>query len=267
MNKLDEMRKLSDKRRKELSSERTEDLPDKPREGLPEKIREDLLKEGFLDVSDIEYGECKGFYDTRDFVSPYSKTACNLNADVMLIGQDWSSQDTLKSYQKEKANEVAKTGYDANIPTNKNLQNLLKEKLKLNFSDCYATNLFVFIKPKKISSPIKKKYFIECAKEYTLPEIAIVKPKIVICLGSQVFKVLSKVITGTEANFLTCFDNHIIDKNSDAHIIDENSGAYLLGSYHPGGLGTKAAGGKENVKKHWEKIGEFYRSTAPIARV
>jgi uracil-DNA glycosylase family 4 len=255
MNKLEEMRKLSDKRREALSSERTE--------GLPEKTREELLKEGFLDVSDI----CKGLYDTRDFVSPYSKTACNLNADVMLIGQDWSSQDTLENYPEEKAKEVAKNGYDADIPTNKNLQDFLgafnkgafneKEKLKLNFSDCYATNLFVFIKPKKISSPIKKKYFIECAKEYTLPEIAIVKPKIVICLGSQVFKVLSKIMTGSEKTL----------KDYNRPIYDAKIGTHIIGVYHPGGLGTKAAGGKENAKKHWEKIGEFYRPEDPIASV
>ncbi|MBU3656340.1 MAG: hypothetical protein FGM23_08320 [Alphaproteobacteria bacterium] len=209
---------------------------------LSYKRRQDRL-EGFLNVSDFHDGR----YDTHDFVSPYSKTACNLDADVMLIGQDWSSEDRLNKGYSE---VIAKLGYDPTIPTNKNLKKLLKEFLNLDFGDCYATNLFVFIKKNGMSGSIPKKDFVYCANKYTIEEIKIINPKIVICMGSNAFKILSKIMTGNEKTL----------KDYNDPIYDANSGAHIIGVYHPGGQGTANAGGTEKVRERWAKIGEFYQT-------
>ena len=224
-NKLDEIRKLSNQR------------------------RNDRL-DGYLSVSDF-YG---GRYDTSDFVSPYTKSACNLDADVMLIAQDWSSEQSLLSFGYSE--ELALKGYSPQLPTNKRLQALLTNKLGIKFNQTYATNLFVFIKHGSISAKIKNRDLLYSAQTYTLPEISIVRPKIVICLGSAVYKVLSKSILGTERHLKTSVDYPFSYDN-----------ALIFGTYHPGGLGTAAAGGAEAVELHWQKIHDFYETSKQIPSI
>jgi hypothetical protein len=49
-----------------------------------------------------------GFYEC-DFVSPWTISANNLNASLMLIGQDWSSSDSLKRPRDEKMKRIGQT--------------------------------------------------------------------------------------------------------------------------------------------------------------
>ena len=91
----------------------------------------------------------QGIYDTWGLVSPLTKSACNYEASVMVVAQDWISETAIK-----KISNPLGRGYDPRLPTNKNLQFLLKEYFNLDFSDVYATNLFVFVKPGNISGKI-----------------------------------------------------------------------------------------------------------------
>ncbi len=45
-----------------------------------------------------------GIYEC-DYVSPWSKSACNVDAEVMIIGQDWVSWDVLERERDEKRQE------------------------------------------------------------------------------------------------------------------------------------------------------------------
>lgn len=120
-----------------------------------------------------------------DFVSPYSKGAHNLDADVMILLQDWSSHDALK-----RSKGPSELGRDPNLPTNKNLDKLLQQSFGMRLAETYATNLFPYIKLGGLSARIPFKDLVYAAETFALPQIRIVAPKLVICFGKNTFNAL-----------------------------------------------------------------------------
>jgi len=136
-----------------------------------------------------DYGHPEDYgYDFRDFVSPYTKSACNLRADVMLILQDWASHDGLTAGGFKPV--IQKHGHDPELRTNIRLKELLRRHLNLRLVDTYATNAFVFIKPGGMSSNIPTGDVARSISNFTAPEIALVRPRLVLALGSRVAKAL-----------------------------------------------------------------------------
>lgn len=124
-----------------------------------------------------------GVYEC-DHVSPYTTSAGNVDADVMVLLQDWSGSDALSGALDVDARDF---GYTRHEPTNGNLERRLLETFGLQFRDVYATNLFPFIKPGGMSARILKRDLLRAATEFALPQIEIVSPKLVICLGMVTF--------------------------------------------------------------------------------
>jgi hypothetical protein len=131
----------------------------------------------------------KGAYEC-DFVSPYTKTAGNVDAEIMVMLQDWASDDVLRGPFHEPS---ATLGHDPSRPTNKNLIKLLNMTFGVTLRDTYGTNLFPFVKLGGMSEPIPQGDLIAAALQFALPQILIVKPKLVICLGLVTFKALREV--------------------------------------------------------------------------
>ena len=139
--------------------------------------------------------------------SPNSKTANNLDTQIIIVLQDWANQASARKFFSNPESDVLRYGYDPAIKTNKKIRDLLVEffsdelmlnsndlkdaSLKSIFSKIYITNIFQFIKPGSMSSYVPQKYVNQCA-EFTKQEINIIKPKIVICLGSKAYSGLTK---------------------------------------------------------------------------
>lgn len=133
--------------------------------------------EGYANIGDYH----QGVYDC-DFVSPYTIGACNLNAQVFVLLQDWVSDSTLT----QPPNERLRTwGRIENLPTNRNLAKLLRETFGIDLIDTYATNLFPFIKPGGMSARIRQADLDRAAKEFGVPQIVTIAPSVVVCLGLQ----------------------------------------------------------------------------------
>ncbi len=147
------------------------------------KLRQTTRYDGYKSIADYE----DGYYDC-DYVSPYSKSAHNVNADVLIVLQDWSSDKNMRG----KCEETNRFGYTLSVGTNKTLIKLLKSYLCLDLKDTYATNLFPFIKMGGMSENIPIKDMRKSAKDFTLPMIDIIQPKIVIALGRKTFDALSE---------------------------------------------------------------------------
>lgn len=122
-----------------------------------------------------------------DYVSPYTKTAGNVDADVMVMLQDWSSDESLRQPLDLDAQRL---GYTPTLPTNLRLEQLLTNTFGLCLSNVYGTNLFPFVKPGGMSSHIQKRDLIKAARQFALPQIEIVSPRLVICLGLVTFESL-----------------------------------------------------------------------------
>jgi hypothetical protein len=140
--------------------------------------------EGYGCIGDYQNGifEC-------DFVSPYTRGAKNLDASVMVLLQDWSSDQWLR---EPTDSESIKRGHGLKVRTNIELKRLLKDTFGLELQDTYSTNLFPFIKQGGLSTPIPQKVLISAAREFAIPQINIIKPRLVVCLGLNTFNALRR---------------------------------------------------------------------------
>lgn len=199
------------------------------------------LSKQYRQIGDFHGGKC----DEWKCVSPWNKAAGNFDSEIMVIGQDWISEKAA-----ENAHTSFELGCDPDNRTNKNLQTLLLEHFNLKFSDVYGTNLFVFVKPGTLSSHIPTKDLLYSARKYTLAEIDIVKPKMVLCLGKATYTTLCRAI-GVKANhFKTSVDKPLVYRD-----------VLIYGIPHTGVLGTNNAGGMPKVHEIWKKLANHYRSS------
>jgi uracil-DNA glycosylase len=125
----------------------------------------------------------EGKYECH-FVSPYTRSACNVDSEVMILLQDWSCDDVLSGPYLDARCTV---GHDPNRGTNKRLKDLLCRHFGLELKDVYATNVFPFVKLGAISASIPLRDLVRAAREFALPQIEIVEPSLAVCLGKAVF--------------------------------------------------------------------------------
>ena len=132
-----------------------------------------------------------GQFDTHH-IGPWTTWYGNLDADIIIIGQDWGGQDYFLK------NHGADT--DDN-PTNSNLQTLLASvgypialqhqpqvSIKLFF-----TNAVLCLKSGGLTGPVKAACFRECGSEFLKPQIELVQPKVVVTLGFGAYKAVMRV--------------------------------------------------------------------------
>src|SRR6185312_1982768 len=143
------------------------------------KLRQRTRYPGYNCIGDYHAGS----YES-DFVSPYTKTAGAVDAEIMVMLQDWASDEVLS----DKLHEPSATlGHDPSLPTNRNLNRLLNKTFGLTLQDIYGTNLFPFVKPGGMSKCIRQVDLNAAARQFALPQVRIVNPKLLICLGLVTF--------------------------------------------------------------------------------
>ena len=206
------------------------------------RLRQSTRRAGYRAIGAFHNGlfEC-------DHVSPWTKSGHNVDATVMVVGQDWSSADVLARDPPDL--KVAHLGFDAKFPTNANLDDLLQRHFGLTRKQCYLTNLFPYIKRGHASAAIPMKDLLWAAQTFTLPEIRIVSPRLVICLGVRTFRALSRAVG---AKGLPTLDEAI---NSAFNY----EGTTIHCVAHTGALGMNNRG-KPQVGVDWARIAERHNS-------
>lgn len=206
------------------------------------KLRQATRWPGYTSIADYHDGvyEC-------DLVSPYTKTAGNVNAEAMVLLQDWSSDESLSQPLDENARRL---GYTPTLPTNRRLEQLLKTTFGLSLSDIYGTNLFPFVKPGGMSRPIPSRDLIRAAREFALPQIAIVSPRLVICLGLVTFDALRRAHGLARAGKM--------EPAINSPFTVGNSRVWCQA--HTGALGqmNRKKGGVDRVSQDWMRMKEDY---------
>jgi hypothetical protein len=176
-----------------------------------------------------------------DWVSPYSKTAGNVNARVFVLLQDWSSDNMLS---RPLNREVALRGHKPNLPTNRNLRRLLRQTFNLTLEDVYGTNLFPFIKLGGLSTRIPVKDLVRAAREFALPQIRIVQPALVICLGLATFNAIRRACGLTPSiNIQAAIDSPFTVGT-----------ARIWCQAHTGAFGQNNRGGPSSVSSDWLRM-------------
>ncbi len=202
------------------------------------KLRQSKVYEGYKNVGD--YGD--GAYEC-DHVSPYTKVADNLNAKVMFFLQDWSSDEALRGAVDR---DSAELGYSPGLATNENLKRLLGNHFGLSLSDTYGTNLFPYIKMGNMSATIPIRDLTAAAIEFASPQMEIVSPNLVICLGERVFTAIRRGLgldsLGNLAAAIASPFNH--------------GSVRIWAQSHPGKLGrvNRNRGGIDRVSADWSKM-------------
>ncbi len=206
------------------------------------RLRQSTRRPGYGAIGAFHNGlfEC-------DHVSPWTKSGKRVDAAVMIVGQDWSSADVLARAPPDL--KVARRGFDAKFPTNANLDALLQRHFGLTRKQCYLTNLFPYIKRGSASAAIPMKDLLWAAQTFTLPEIRIVSPRQVICLGVRTFRALQRAVGAKSASTLiSAIKSPFSYGSSTIHCVA-----------HTGALGTNNRG-KSRVETDWAKIAQRHRA-------
>jgi restriction system protein len=183
-----------------------------------------------------------GFWDEDEHVVPWSKTACNYDSEVMLIAQDWDSLDNLTAPLAAKHHRIKLVGRNEKLATNKRIDKLLAQYLALTWSDIFATDVFPFIKPGDMRGNLRLTDLVRCAHDFALPQIDIIRPLLVICLGrSTTFRAIAAAI-----------GQRFSAPNGDDPLGPvEYRNVKIYGVTHPGGRGNAWV---DRIDKEWARL-------------
>ena len=188
-----------------------------------------------------------GVYDQHNYVSPWSISSHNLDSDVLIFLQDWSSQDAIAPKVDE---DARKFGYTPRMPSNKNLISFVQKYLGKCLDEVYITNLFVFVKPGDLSASIPRGDMDYCVKTYAIPQIDIISPKLVICLGASTYNSLRRSLGEKPVKLAKGLEEPAIRRGNSK----------IYGVSHTGGRGVSNAGGMGAVRSQWETLSKIYKS-------
>jgi restriction system protein len=197
------------------------------------KLRQGTRWPGYNCISDYHSGayEC-------DFVSLYTKSAGNVDAEIMVMLQDWASDEALRGPLHEPSMRL---GHTPSRPTNRNLIRLLDRTFGITLADTYGTNLFPFVKMGGMSVPIRQADLVAAARQFALPQIRIISPRLVISLGLVTFNALRQAFS--------------LAPNSDLNSAIEspfNMGQTTVWCQtHTGRLVNRNKGGVDRVSRDW----------------
>lgn len=191
---------------------------------------ESCINCGLINPSQIK----NGMYDTDDAIGPWTCWHGNLEADIMIVGQDWGSQREFE----------AMSGVDrVSNPTNTFLRELMEE---LPNSSFFLTNAALCIREGKAQGGLNDEWLFNC-RPFLKRQIDIIEPKAVIVLGQKTFyAVLSALDLGRNSS--TKFKELVNEKPK------EYGKTRIFPAFHPGGLGIRNSGGKDAQKALWKEI-------------
>jgi len=172
----------------------------------------------------------------------------NIDAKVMVIGQDWGSLDY---WNKNQGN-----GTDTN-PTNCNLMQLsgilgfdIGVVSNPNRSEpIFFTNSVLCLKDGNMSSPVLKKCYYNCGSKFLKPQIDIIKPQVIISLGYAPYASILELYRPIGIDQIRPLRDVIRKEPINFH--DEDFKLFPV--YHCGGLGL-ANRKLDEQKKDWENI-------------
>ena len=208
------------------------------------KKRQHAKREGYNNIGDYHNGryEC-------DFVSPYTKTANNVDSPLLIMLQDWASDDFLGGPFCEVTQIYGRTPSRA---TNRQLENLLRQYFNVSICDKFASNLFPFVKPKSMNAKIPSKDLVLEAREFALPQIEIVAPRLVIALGLDCFNAIRRALNLAPSRTIASAVGNLTTFG-DARI-------WCQAHTSPQGQNMRNRSGTDRVSADWQAMSDWFRS-------
>lgn len=146
---------------------------------LVEKRKDCCLCKGLCNPRTAEEGR-----HDHDQIGPWSLWQGNLNADIVVVGQDWGDL----SYFSTWGGRDQPTGN----PTNENLRELLKivgieigKPRDQQDQVIFLTNLILCLKTGGLQGCVEDRWFANCASAFFRPLVEIINPRVIITLGKK----------------------------------------------------------------------------------
>jgi Uracil DNA glycosylase superfamily len=187
----------------------------------------------------------------KDEIGAWSLWQNGLDADILLVGQDWGGVDYFTGHH----------GVDEDKnPTNKNLTRLFQsigisvegpETGKKN-PRLFFTNAILCLKPGGLTTPIEKNYATVCSSKFLKPLIDLIEPKVVIGLGTFAYESIAASYDLPILPFMKAVEN------PDGFLIGKSSRLFPV--YHCGAHGWNINRKGPVQIEDWRKIGENLKS-------
>lgn len=172
-----------------------------------------------------------GRYDQTGHIGPWTQWQNNLDAQLMVVGQDWGGVEYFTENEglEKDDNEtnqrlvefLAGIGIEINLPV------LTAEDRPL-----YFTNAVLCLRPGRLTGPISGKWFRKCGPLFLRRQIELVRPKAVVTLGYYAYRTV-----------LTAFGRKPTPRMCDAIIEDievVDKGSAVVPVFHCGKNGQRS---------------------------
>lgn len=183
-----------------------------------------------------------GIFDQAEHIGAWTRWQGNLNADLMIIGQDWGGTDFYVKYEG--------IGNDENS-TNKSIRELLKS-IDINIElpqvgaigPLFFTNSILCLRQRGLTGSTKSSWFKNCAGKFLRPQIELVAPGVVATLGYKAYRAVADAFETSARSTM---------KDAVGTITSLQNGSSLVALYHPGRLGMVSRSFADQ-KLDWQRV-------------
>jgi uracil-DNA glycosylase len=193
-----------------------------------------------------------GQFDSNH-IGPWSLWQANLNAELVVIGQDWGD---IAYFTKWEGRDQP-TGN----PTNENLVKLLnvigvvigKPRDHQN-QVVFFTNLILCLKTGGLQGPIDDKWFANCSRAFCKPLMEIIVPRVIIALGK---KTSESILDAYDIPYSRGSAFSRMLKQSPYHLTHST---VLFPVYHCGAGGVNRNRSMSEQEEDWLKVNQWLRN-------
>jgi uracil-DNA glycosylase family 4 len=183
-----------------------------------------------------------GRYDAAGHIGAWTRWQGNLDAEVMVIGQDWGGIEYF----------IDRQGLEQdNNPTNKMLCALLSSvgiRIELprqsQHHTLFFTNSILCLRPGRLTGPVKARWFKNCSETFLRQQIELVDPRVIVTPGYMAYQ-----------SVLRAYDiprrRRMRDAVKDTVYLPK--GNCLVPVYHPGKNGTRSRS-IDDQKMDWQRV-------------
>ncbi len=191
-----------------------------------------------------------GVFDSSE-IGPWTRWQGNLDASVMVIAQDWGD---IATFQKQDGIE-----WD-NSETNKVLQKLLTiigihidpPSRSTGRGQLFFTNAILCLKKGGAQAAVDSHWFHNCGTRFLRPQIEIVKPTVVICLGQRSYETVLRAYDLKPLAFRQAVNGH--------RPIVLSNGVSVFAVYHCSRRILNTHRNMRQQQRDWQLIGTWVRA-------
>jgi len=190
---------------------------------------------------------CSGGKYDCEHVGPWSRWQGNLNAPVMVVGQDWAD---VKCFERQQGKSRS-----AN-PTNTALMALLRsigiairgpEDDDGYAGEVFLTNAILCLKQNGLQAEVQHEWFQNCGSRFLKPLIELIKPRAVVCLGQRAYRAVEQLYGVPRRAFR--------DAVMSSAVLSEESRTRLYAVYHCGKRIQNTHRSLQQQMEDWRRIG------------